>query len=245
MKKQVFTTLGTCLLSLSTTNAEETQIITGTETITSVSSGEITTPSTHFREDATPEISWNVNLAENTITDFLTPGNNPVAKQDLYARITILGTGVTSSNRDGSYTSYQTKGMLKVGSNDWVTVHNGNEDAVEPGVIVYETIVREGEELQFKAAYKNGSWKSFRSTSNSDDILVLYKTDAIPTNKTADDAVKSAEDFLKPILNDDNSLKIGLMDMIYVCELTHTNTSDAGYDLQDLIVYVSYELVNQ
>jgi hypothetical protein len=244
MKIKAFTSLGVSLLALAITTAEETTVKIGSKTVTSVSNGELILQSSEFRGGATPPIGWNIELSQKTIDDFMkfNDDDEPKALTDLKARVTILGTGVTSSTKNG-YKSYTTKGKLKIGSNNWVTVHNGNEDAVDPGKVVYETVVKKGESLKFEAAYYNNGWKDFRA-NDSDEIKILLDGDAIPTNKPTNEAVSSAEDFLKPILNDDGTVDIGLMDVIYVCELTHTKKTSGGYDLQDLIVHVSFEPVN-
>jgi hypothetical protein len=54
----------------------------------------------------------------------------------------------------------------------------------------------------------------------------------------------TVEDFIKPYLDSNGKIKIGPMDVIYLMELTHTNKYDAGFDLQDLCLLVTFRKVN-
>lgn len=238
MKNNVITTIGAGILTLSAATAEETSEVIGTITTTSISKGEITV-SKYVRQDVKPTITWDLTLKE-TIEDIIerrSDGKLQLLK-DSTITVTVLGTGVTSGSGD-DYTSYTTKGEIQVGSGDWITVHEGNENGVVPGKVVYTADIEEGQTIGFRAAYYNKKWKNTRYES-SDEILTLINGEIIPTNKPSNEAVSSAEDFLKPLMNDDSTISIGDLDIIYVCELTHSDESDSGYDLQDLIIHVSF-----
>jgi secreted trypsin-like serine protease len=51
------------------------------------------------------------------------------------------------------------------------------------------------------------------------------------------------ESFIKPYLTATNKVQIGPMDVIVFMELTHTNSqkSDPGYDLQDMVLLVTFK----
>ena len=50
----------------------------------------------------------------------------------------------------------------------------------------------------------------------------------------------SLESFIKPYLDANGKVKIGPMDVIVFMELTHTNVNDPGYDLQDMVLLVTF-----
>ena len=194
-----------------------------------------------LRKHVKPTVSWNLAVSEG-IEDLITFDSNGhlVPLRDLQASVTILGTGVTTPRHRGSYKSYDTKGRIKFGGKKWVTVHEGNEDEVIPGKIVYQTIAKQGKPIKFKAAFHTGyEWRPYRH-QYSDEILTLIDGDRIPSNKPTQEAVTSAEEFLKPHLDEAGAISIGELDVIYVAELTHTDPTAPGYDLQDLIVHVSF-----
>ncbi|MFC4993074.1 hypothetical protein [Rubritalea tangerina] len=229
--------------ALSSTQAAESNsgTVTKTEKVAEVTRGDLQVEKL-VRKNSKPMISWDLTVKE-TLKEIITFGEDGklTPKIDLQATVTVLGTGVTSGS-GSSYTSYTTAGKLKFGDNSWVTVHNGNEDAVTPGKVVYQTVAKQGEPIRFQAAYYYNGWKDFRHES-SDEVLTLTDGDTIPSNKPENEAVASAEDYLKPHLDANGKISIGDYDVIYVAELTHTDKNAGGYDLQDLIILVSFSNV--
>lgn len=51
------------------------------------------------------------------------------------------------------------------------------------------------------------------------------------------------EDFIRPYLDGNGRVEIGPMDVIVFMELTHTDSqmSDPGYDMQDLVLLVTFK----
>ena len=232
------------LTSILASNIQAERVIISEKTITT---SEVTRGDLHIskliRKNTKPTINWDLTVAE-TLETLIEYGDEPRAKKDLVATITILGTGVTKGS-GSDYESIPTRGHIKIGSGPWIKIHDGNEDSVVAGKIVLQTVVEKNQTIQFKANFlKNGEWQASRHTS-SDEVIVLKKGDSIPTNKPSNEAVDSAEDFLKPHLDAQGKISIGRRDIIYVAELTHTDKDANGYDLQDLIVHVSFNKVDQ
>ncbi|MFC5051317.1 hypothetical protein ACFPK9_11930 [Rubritalea spongiae] len=217
------------------------------EEIVEISRGFLTLPD-YVSRNTTPDVSWDV-VEDVTLNQLIDTSVKEIkVKQAINVKVTVLGTGVTrtSTTTTGSgkkkktvttLSSVPTTGKMQVGNQAWATVHTGNEDYVVLNKITYETTAEPGDSFKFQAWYEGGTVR----THNDDEVLTLVNGDSIPTNKASHEAVASAEDFLKPYLNVDNTLKLGSLDFVYVAELTH-NTSqknDSGYDLQDLIILVS------
>ena len=232
------------LTSILASNIQAERVIISEKTITTseVTRGDLRI-SKLIRKNTKPMINWDLTVAE-TLETLIEYGDEPRAIKDLVATITILGTGVTRGS-GSNYESIPTRGHIKIGSGPWVKIHEGNEDSVVAGKVVFEKVVEKGQVIKFKAAFlKNDKWEQSRHAS-SDEVLVLKKGDSIPTNKPSNEAVDSAADFLKPHLNANGKISIGRRDIIYVAELTHTDKDANGYDLQDLIVHVSFAKVDQ
>jgi hypothetical protein len=70
-------------------------------------------------------------------------------------------------------------------------------------------------------------------------VRALVSGQSCPTN-VPDYNAPSLESFLKPYLDSTKKVKIGPMDVIIIMELTHTDTSSVGYDLQDLVMLVTF-----
>ena len=232
------------LTSILVSNIQAERVIISEKTITT---SEVTRGDLHIskliRKNTKPTINWDLTVAE-TLETLIEYGDEPRAKKDLVATVTILGTGVTRGS-GSDYESIPTRGHIKIGRGPWIKIHEGNEDSVVAGKVVFQTVVKKNQTIQFMADFlNNGVWQPSRHAS-SDEVLVLKKGDSIPTNRPANETVDSAEDFLKPHLNPQGKISIGRRDIIYVAELTHTDKTHVHYDLQDLIVHVSFAKVDQ
>lgn len=256
---QITTTTG----SQGETIVTETVVKDGLTTITVTTTypdGRVTTETTKSQENVeitrglldvpryvewpnSPRVGWD--LTEEVSLDQLVKRTSTgvTALTDLRVEVTVLGTGVTSGS-GSRYTSFRTQGELKIGNQAWALVHDGNEDAVVPNKVTYSTTAKEGDEFQFRSRFLFNSWQGYRYHSGS-DVLTLANNEKIPSNKPENEAVKSAEQFLQPYLNEDSTLDLGELDFVYVAELTHTDKNASGYDLQDLIVHVSVRPISE
>jgi hypothetical protein len=70
---------------------------------------------------------------------------------------------------------------------------------------------------------------------------MLKNGDRVPTTVPALNG-NTIESFLKPYMNSSTkTVKIGDRDLILLMELGQTNTNASGFDLQDLVVLVTFE----
>lgn len=244
MKINKYLTIASSSLLLATPMLAASGVTEVTEKITEITNGTLEVNSDWVRKNAQPIVTWDLTSKDTLNTIFKRNPDGPSeVLTDLRVTVTILGTGVTSGSGT-NYKSYVTKGEVRIGSNNWVTVHNGDEDSVTPGKVVYTADAKKGDKIYFRSQYYNGGWSTSRTESSS-EVRILTNGERVPSNKPDNDAVKSAEDFLKPHMNEDGTLKLGDLDIIYAAELTHTNKQDSGYDLQDLIVHVSFSRIEK
>lgn len=86
----------------------------------------------------------------------------------------------------------------------------------------------------------SNNWSTWYSTANTTtNVRTLVSGDTCPSN-IPDYNAPSLESFLRPYLDSSRKVRIGPMDVIVFMELTHTDQSNIGYDLQDLVFLVTF-----
>lgn len=163
-------------------------------------------------------------------------------KIPLSADIRILGAGVTTKDNDNNIVYIRTVGKMRhSGNSDWTPIFDGkNTDPIVQTQGIIKTIeVTADHQIDFGGQYIYGNQGSFFSSLSGDNVRVLRDGDACPSN-IPDYNAPSLESFIKPYLDASKKVRIGPMDMIVFMELTHTDQNDVGYDVQDLVLLVTY-----
>jgi hypothetical protein len=193
-----------------------------------------------------PLLNWAITYP-SVVEDYVTVGGSSVTpKQNLIADIRILGAGVTTITRysTGKTTIVyeRTAGKMRYnGSSTWTTIFDGRQtDKIVQQQSIIKTInVTKGQTISFGGQYCiNGKWSTFFS-SGSMNVRTLVNGSAPPANLPVYYAL-TLEDFIKPYLDASGKVKIGPMDVIVFMELTSTDPSYFGYDIQDLVFLVTF-----
>ncbi len=198
-----------------------------------------------------PTLTWDIEYPSTVIDviDIIPPGTIE-PKEDLYMDVRIVGTGVTRAytNRYGQV--YKTESVvaecwMRFNSSYWNRMFQGNLYDVNPNEVVFSSLVHDGYSINFGGRYleSNNHWSTFYSSENSNtNVIALKDGDEVP-DRIPDWGAPSLESFLVPYLGSDGKIDIGPMDVFYVMELTHTNQNHSGFDLQDMIVLVTFRRV--
>jgi hypothetical protein len=131
--------------------------------------------------------------------------------------------------------------MWSLNNSSWSRLFYGTQSDVNPSTIVLNTPVKSApaDIIHFGAhGYRNGAWLPFYSTATpSQNVVVLKNGDSVPT------IIQQSfiDSTLKPYLAADNKVKIGTRDLIVLMELGQTNPIYADFNLQDLVLLVTFE----
>jgi hypothetical protein len=129
--------------------------------------------------------------------------------------------------------------MCSINNSTWSQLFYGTQSDVNPSTIVLNTPVQPNDIINFGArGFRNKAWLPFYSTATpTQNVVVLKNGDTIPT------VIQQSfiESILKPYLAPDNKVKIGTRDLIILMELGQTNPIYADFNLQDLVILVTYE----
>jgi hypothetical protein len=221
--------------------------------------GIITAKSTSLKLGDQAELSWSFSypavVKDVATIPSATVGNNngviTATNQDLNISMKMLGQGVTSGStyiRTKGYINYNNGGDRQIF--DGTNVNIAQSQLINLSSFIPNNIIKVGKGIAFSGQYQwNGQWTNKRisnaSNENPRSVRFLYNGQTPPSNVPAHNA-PSLESFLKPYLDATGKVKIGPLDVIIFMELTHSasQTSDPGYDLQDLVMLVSLTPTN-
>lgn len=216
-----------------------------TPTTPTIPVGDLTAFPTVVQTGTKPTLTWNISypsIVEEYVD--IDPPGVITPKENMKCDVRILGLGVTSQSSNGAITYYRTRGQWKYnGSSSWTDVYDGKQtDAIvqQQGLVKTNISVTKAKPMYFAGQYYYNSWQTqYTSTGTYPNVRALVSGQTCPGN-IPDYNAPSLESFLKPYLDSQKKVKIGPMDVIIIMELTHTDQSNVGYDLQDLVMLLTF-----
>ncbi|QJE98630.1 hypothetical protein [Luteolibacter luteus] len=220
----------TCLLAVTSSHAAENMVPTGT----------LTVDRDLLRVGTKSQLAWSINYpAPVTEVIDITPPNIIKPKKDLKMKVRVLG----ASFQESVTKFLPVEVMWSKNNASWSRVFYGVQTSVVPSTVVLTQNVKKGDSINFGGrGYRDNKWLSLYNTASDTDNLVLLKNgDRVPSTVPALNGL-SIESFLKPYMNTTTKkISIGDRDVIMLMELGQTDTRNSGFDLQDLVVLVTFE----
>jgi len=213
--------------------------------------GALTAFPTVVQTGTKPTLTWGITYPSTVqdVVQIVTPGTL-VAKQTLDMEVRIIGASVkaTTTNSKGQVTSQTwvpTECQYSYNNGGYTRIFYNTQDKVQPNKVMLSTTIYAGQPVNFGGRYYwNGSWSSLYNSTNSSKNVVALINGSTPPTSTPLYQQPTIESFLRPYLDNEGKVKIGPMDVIYLMELTHSNNQDAGFDLQDLVILVTFKSKN-
>ena len=185
------------------------------------------------------QLNWKIEYP-TVVTDVIdiTPPNIIKPKADLKMRVRVLG----ASFQESANKYLPVEVMWSKNNSSWARVFYGTQTAVNPTKVVLDTTVKKGDVINLGGRGYRSGWLPLYNTSQSTSNLVMLKNgDKVPSTTPAFQQ-GLIESFLTPYLGSDKkTIKIGQRDLILLMELGQTNPAVSGFDLQDLVVLVTFE----
>lgn len=234
-KQRINLSLHLAILAIAgTSNAEDS-------TNPSVPVGELTAFPSTVQTGTYPTLTWAIEYPER-VTDIIdiTPPGKITPKEDLYMDIRVLGAAIQS----GSHWLKVQAWVRADGSNNWRNFFYNYQPNVDPTRIYYTKFVRKNRANHFGGRYRSGnSWSHFyNTTSSTQNIIALVDGDSPPDYAPAYNQ-GDIEAFLEPYLDENGDISIGPMDVIILWELYSTNPGSNYFDMQDLVLLVTFRRV--
>ncbi len=219
-----------CLLAIGSSPAAENTVPTGT----------LNVDRDILRVGARSQLAWQIEYpAPVTEVVEIEPPNIIKPKKDLKMKVRVLG----ASFQESVTRFLPVEVMWSKNSSSWSRVFYGYQTSVSPSSVLLSQNVKKGDRINLGGrGWRDGSWLTFYNTSKSTHNLVMLKNgDRVPSTVPALNG-SSIESFLKPYMNTSSKrVTIGDRDLILLMELGQTNPNNSGFDLQDLVVLVTFE----
>ncbi len=224
--------LATCLLSLTSAQASNDKIPTGT----------LTVDRSLVRVGSHTNLDWEIQYPStdedpNPLVDTdLTP------TVDVTMRVRVLGVAFQSGS-----TLLPFQGNISVNNSSWTTFFQGNEKAVNPNKVLFEQKVEAGENIKFIARgganAAGSSWLTPHQTNNNDQYAIVLKDGDTPPAYAPAYNQGTVKSFMSKYLDSAGKISIGENDLIVLWEGSSARPGTTYFDMQDLVVLVSFEEV--
>jgi hypothetical protein len=196
---------------------------------------------TLVRVGTRPQLDWQIAYPATGVTEVveIVPPNIIKPKAPLKMRVRVLG----ASFQESITTFLPVEVQWSKNNSSWTRVFYGSQTDVNPSKVMLETTVTKGDTINFGGrGYRDKSWLPLYNTSAATaNLIMLRNGDKVPATTPAFQQ-GLIESFLTPYLaSDRKTVKIGERDLILLMELGQTNPKVSGFDLQDLVILVTFE----
>lgn len=168
-------------------------------------------------------------------------GVNLIPKTKVKMRVRTLGVAFQSGS-----TLLPFEGGWTKNNSGWTTFFRGNALSVVPTKVLVETTINQGDQIKFRgrgaSTAAGTSWFSYHETTNkSDQNVVVLKNGDYPPKYAPAYNQGNIKGFLSPFLDSTGKIKIGEQDLIILWEGSSAAPGTSYFDMQDLVVLVSFE----
>lgn len=219
-----------CLCAFATASATDSAIPTG----------KLSVDRDLVRTGTRSQLTWQIEYPApvTSVIDILPP-NIVKPKKDLKMRVRVLG----ASFQESVTKFLPVEVQWSKNNSSFSRIFYGYQTNVNPSTVVLNTTVKAGDTINFGGrGWRGNAWLPlYRTSAATPNLIMLKNGDRVPTTVPALNG-NSIESFLKPYMNTSTKkVQIGDRDLILLMELGQTNTSASGFDLQDLVVLVTFE----
>lgn len=202
--------------------------------------GNLTINRAFVRTGVKPLLNWEIQYPK-TVRDMVEIGaqDQITTRERSLMEVRVVGAAFQVGS---THTDLELKSS--VGGSAWDRLFLGNDSEPDPSQVVLSQVVEAGTRIDFSARASNGrgSWYSTRDTAgrNSVSLQALTNGDSVPHYVPAyrQDTVES---FLSQYISSEDEVTIGPRDIIYLIELYSTDPDSSYFDMQDLVVVVSFK----
>lgn len=209
-----------------------------------IPTGTISVSKAVLMEGEKPELSWSIEYPSTELP--FEPETGEVTSK-VQVDISVIGIGIT----DGTNEYPSTTEMKFSSDSSWTTIFNGSgSDVVTSDILVSKTL-EEGTTIQFRSKVNDIVTKSKKGKTsttsypyyynNSSNVTILVDGSDVPGIEAGHSDQASVADFLAPYISSETGkITLGPKDVIYAAELTHSDSSSSGFDMQDTLILVRF-----
>jgi len=214
-----------------------------------IPSGSLSAFPTIVQAGTHPTLSWNVTLPEavGQVVNIQTPGSVSPGRC-LIMDVRVLGASLKTvkTNPQGKVTGttwIATQAMLNYNANGYNQIFYNTGNKVIANSVIHSRMVEANSTINFGGRYATSSttWSPFYSSTNSQYNVVALKDGDIPPTASPLHLSPTLQSFMVPYLDvTTGKIKLGARDIMVMMDLTDTVQTNAGFDLQDLVLLVTF-----
>jgi hypothetical protein len=191
------------------------------------------------RTGVKPLLSWEITYPTK-IDDIIIIGDDDeiIPKVRTLMEVRVVGAAFQVGSR---HTPISLDARVGTGSS-WQHLFLGTDSAPDASTVLLRQIVEPGTRIDFAAQAQNGSgsWYSSRNTLSADPtVQALTNGASVPSYVPAYDQ-DTAESFLSQYISSENVVTVGPRDVVYLFELYSNEPSSSYFDMQDIVVVVTF-----
>jgi len=184
------------------------------------------------------QLDWQIQYP-TPVTEVVELINNGtvVAKKNMRMRVRTLGVAFQSGSRQLPLDAY-----WSLNNGSWQRFFYGISTQVKPSDVLIDVTVKTNDKVDFAArGYSGSTWYPLHHTRVKDPyVIVLKNGDRAPSYAPAYDQA-SVDSFLKPYVDGSGRIRIGNRDLIILWEASNAAPGTTYFDMQDLVVLVTFE----
>lgn len=197
---------------------------------------------TWVRTGSKPQLTWNISFPHSEPEIDITPEDKIIPRKRTMMEVRVVGAGFTSGRTHPDLAVHS-----RVGSgNSWNRLFQGPDYTVKPSQVLQRQVVEAGTTIDFSARAQSGSssWYSARNTlTDNPTVIALRDGDKVP-DYTPVGSQGTISSFLTQYIDKNNRVTIGPRDVIYLFECYATKPYSGGFDMQDVVLLVSFSDVD-
>jgi len=183
-------------------------------------------------------LNWNIEYPA-AIIDIVevNPTGTIKPKKNLKMRVRVLGVAFQSGQ-----TLLPIDASWSLNSGSWSSFFYGTSTAVNSSSVLIDRNVRKDDRIDFGArGWSGNGWLPFNHTRQTTQyVTVLGKGSSAPSYAPAYNQ-GSVTSFLRPYIDNRGKINIGDRDLIILWEASTARPGTTFFDMQDLVVLVSFE----
>ena len=190
-----------------------------------------------------PTLTWNITYPQ-AITEVVTPGDDDTftPTRQVTMRVRIIGADYVHGYNSWGQPIYKPVQVeVRVAGGSWTRIFSNIHTSVNPSTVIHTRTVNANQKVEFRfrgsqdTGYSN--WLSYRV--GPDLMVAMMAHGDRPPTYAPYLSPTGVGSYITPYMASNGTMNLGPRDLIFLCELTNTSTSSAGFDLQDLVMLVT------